>query len=242
MGNSSSEPTPEQIKDLLQEAILRNYPNPDRRGCSDQAVIRSVAAQRLPHERPEWQHITHCSPCYQDFLNYRAEFLQARRRRRRLAVAAGGAIAAAALIAAIWLSAGGPAPKVPSNVARQAPRTSPEKSSKTLTAVLNMQAVPTRGAGSANAPRDLQRLPRGHMAPLIIYLPFGSDEGTYTVALLPDEKGASPLATSTGTARIRDGLTVLEVSPDFSSFTPGTYVLSVSREGGSVWSCRFVLS
>ena len=79
------------------------------------------------------------------------------------------------------------------------------------------------------------------MAPLLIYLPFGSDEGSYTVELLRNEQASTPLATFTGTAQIHDGLTVLKVSPDLSGFSPGTYVLSASREGGPVWKCRFVL-
>jgi hypothetical protein len=245
--NPRSEPTPEEIKHLLQEAILRNYPNPERRGCFDRSTIRSVAAERLPHERPEWEHISHCSPCYQEFLEHRAEFLDEKRTRRRLAVAAGGAIAAVALITIIWLAgvrSTPSAPKVPSNATRRSTPSPTEqnKSAKTLTAVLNMQAVPTRGVESPNESRDLQRLPRGQMAPLLIYLPFGTDEGTYKADLYRDDKGSVPLATFSGTAHIRDGLTVLELSPDLSSFAAGTYVLSVSRESGSVWNCRFVLS
>src|SRR3982750_3253853 len=101
--NSRSDPTPEQIKNLLQEALLRNYPNPERRGCSDQQVLNAVPARTLPHEAPAWEHITHCSPCYQEFLAYRASFLEHRRNKRRM-FAAAGAIAAVALIAIVWLS------------------------------------------------------------------------------------------------------------------------------------------
>src|SRR3954471_21984638 len=96
--NARSEPTSEEIKHLLQEAILRNYPNPERRGCSDQQTLKAAAGKRLPHEDPLWQHITHCSPCYQEFLQYRASELESRRRRRITGV--GAAIAAVALIAA----------------------------------------------------------------------------------------------------------------------------------------------
>jgi hypothetical protein len=241
--NQRREPTPEQIKELLQASILRNYPNPDRRGCSEEQTLRSVAEKRLPHESPEWQHITHCSPCYQDFLQFRAEVLERRRHRRRRAIVAVGAIAAGALVGAIWLSTTRPAPKVPSDIARKSqPSAAQEKVAKTLTAVLNMQASPTRGPGPPSAVGDLQRLPRGQMAPLLIYLPFGSDAGTYKVDLMQDEGASTSLASFSGQAEIRDGLTVLQVSPDLSRFAPGTYVLSVSREGGQRWTCRFVLS
>lgn len=241
--NQRGEPTPEQIKELLQASILRNYPNPERRGCSDPHTLRSVAEMALPHEAPGWQHITHCSPCYQEFLEFRAEVLDRRRTRRRLVMAAGGAIATVSLIAAIWVFSVRSAPKVPSEVARRPQRAATsEKNSGTLTAVLNMQASPTRGAGPQSGAGDLQRLPRGQISPLFIYLPFGSDAGTYEVDLLQSEHASTPLASFSGRAEIRDGLTVLQVSPDLSRFPPGMYVLSVSRRNGPLWTCKFVLS
>lgn len=242
--NPQSEPTPEEIKHLLQEALLRSYPNPERKGCFDPETLRSVAKKRIPHIEPQWQHITHCSPCYQEFLGFRAEVLELRRGRRRVALITAGAIAAAALIGGLWLSANRSAPKVPSSISRglQPPSVAgQDKTGKTLTAVLNMEASPTRGSESPTA-GELQRLPRRQMAPLLIYLPFGSDPGTYKIDLLRDERTAVPLASFSGTAEIRDGLTVLQVSLDFSTFPPGTYLLAVSREGEPSWKCKFVLS
>lgn len=239
--NPKSDPTPEQIKRILQEALLRNYPNPDRRGCSDQQALKRVAAKTLPQEDALWQHITHCSPCYQEFLEYRATFLEHRRNRRRM-LASAGAIAAVALIAVVWLSTSRSAPKVPSNITTRRPSPSAPRLDvgQTVTAVLNMQASPTRGPeGTAVGPGELQRLPRGRMAPLLIYLPFGSDPGTYKVEVRNDKGDA--LSTFTGDAEIREGLTVLQVSADLSRFGPGTYVFSVLRNGSSPWSCRVVL-
>jgi hypothetical protein len=241
--NPRSEPTPEEIKHLLQEAILRNYPNPERRGCSHQQTLRALGTKRLPHEDPHWEHITHCSPCYQEFLEYRAAALDSRRSRGRIAGVA-GTIAAVALIVAIWLSTTRPAPKVPSNAANRPPvPTAPGPAEgQPLTAVLNMQASPTRGSERTPVgPGDLQRLPRGRMAPLLIYLPFGSEPGTYKVEVLRDGSSGEPLATFTGAAEIRDGLTVLQVSPDLSPLGPGTYIFSVSRNGSDPTTCRVVL-
>ena len=139
--NPQSEPTSGEIKHLLQEAILRNFPNPERRGCSDQQTLKDVAARRLPHEHPQWQYITHCSPCYQEFLQYRANLLEGRRSRRRFAAVA-GTIGAAALIAVIWLSTMRSAPKVPPNAVNHLPAgnaTAPQ-ARQALTAVLKLQA------------------------------------------------------------------------------------------------------
>ena len=247
--NDRTEPTPEQIKHLLQEAVLLNYPNPERRGCLDRPLLRQVAEQRLPYERSEWEHITHCSPCYAEFLELRAMVLQRRRSRRRITVAAAGAIAAALVAAVYYAALAPPAPRVPPTVAKQsseAPSHSgDEKATKTLTAVLNMQsASPTRGSDDGHpGPRtgDLQRLPRGRMAPLLIYLPFASEPGAYEVRVTKHEGDSAAMATFAGSADLRDGLTVLRVSPDLSSFAPGTYVLTVLRDGTRRWSCRFVL-
>jgi hypothetical protein len=72
--DNEADPTPEQIKYVLQQAILRNYPNPERKGCPDASILEGIARQRLPHEDPHWQHVSHCSPCYGEFLNLRKGF------------------------------------------------------------------------------------------------------------------------------------------------------------------------
>jgi hypothetical protein len=81
-------PTPEQIKHVLQQSILRHYPNPERKGCLDSPTITAIAHQRLPHEDPSWKHISHCSPCYREFLDCRKQFREKKARtdllRRRM--------------------------------------------------------------------------------------------------------------------------------------------------------------
>ena len=76
--DNDTEPTPEQLKYLFQQAILRDYPNPERKGCLDPSILKRVVEQRLPHEDPDWQHVSHCSPCYREFLDQRKEFKERR--------------------------------------------------------------------------------------------------------------------------------------------------------------------
>ena len=84
-------PTPEQIKHLLQESILRDYPNPERKGCLDSPITMVIAQQRLPYKESGWAHISHCSPCYREFLDFRKQFRENKiredqlRRRKRMA-------------------------------------------------------------------------------------------------------------------------------------------------------------
>lgn len=56
---------------LIQQAVLRNYPNPERKGCPGTPVIRDLAVRsaRLEIvENDDWEHIIHCSPCYAEYL------------------------------------------------------------------------------------------------------------------------------------------------------------------------------
>ncbi len=67
--------TPEQkfdrISRAVQESILRNYPNPERKGCPGDDVVREVAARTELKTDDAWEHITHCSPCYAEFLEFK---------------------------------------------------------------------------------------------------------------------------------------------------------------------------
>src|SRR5919198_3330572 len=77
-------PTPNEVKRVLQEALLRNYPNPDRKGCRGSDILREMAAQEFPDEHPFWnQHVSECSPCYREFLDFQSEIAQREARSRR---------------------------------------------------------------------------------------------------------------------------------------------------------------
>lgn len=93
-----------RLKDAVQQAILRNFPNPERKGCPGDKVVREVAERRELIEDDTWHHITHCSPCYATFLEYKDE-IRRERRRRGLLILAGTALAACLLVAvgAWWI-------------------------------------------------------------------------------------------------------------------------------------------
>jgi hypothetical protein len=93
----------------IQRAILHNFPNEERTGCPAESTVREIAqrpdritAEDDSDERSVWFHVTHCSPCYRNFLELRAAeraYEQSRSRIfRRLAVA----IAFAAVGALGW--------------------------------------------------------------------------------------------------------------------------------------------
>src|SRR5438445_5828065 len=121
--NKPDAPTSEQVKRVLQEALLRNYPNPDRTGCHGSAVLREMAEREFPHEHPFWdEHVSHCSPCYREFLDFRNQVLAGESRNRRntrLAVAAVGALAVAVGSIYFFLQQPQGEPKPTANLAPQ---------------------------------------------------------------------------------------------------------------------------
>src|ERR1700722_11248076 len=93
----------DRIKRQLQDTILKDYPNPERKGCPGDPVLRELAA-RPPDDSleqdPRWRHITHCSECYRELLGFRAELKKrAKARGAKIGMAAAVLIAAGTLIA-----------------------------------------------------------------------------------------------------------------------------------------------
>src|SRR5580704_4714416 len=77
--NESPESKFDRLKKQLQDAILRDYPNPERKGCPGGAVLRELAERPLGQaveDDPNWAHITHCSECYREFLASNIAFRQ----------------------------------------------------------------------------------------------------------------------------------------------------------------------
>ena len=79
-----------RILDLLGRGLSRDFPNPQRVGCPDSAVLRGVAAHKLPlSEADRWlNHFSSCSPCFQEFTQFRKQAVDRRRTQIWLAAAA----------------------------------------------------------------------------------------------------------------------------------------------------------
>ena len=240
---SGQNPTPEAMKRVLQEAVLRGYPNPERRDCPAPEALRAAANRRLPDEDPVWPHVSHCSPCYREFLDMRAT---ARERHRTVQALMALALAVAGVIVVVVLaivSVVGPGSgSRPGPISRAEPSI-PGKSPDTrmVTAVLNVQESPAPGTRGAAGNSDLQHVPRADLPPLLIYLPVGSETGEYRIEVRK-ENDRSPLVAFVGTAAISDGLTALRIHADLSQLPKGTYILLVSRQPATLWACRSVLA
>ena len=63
----------DRLQSEIQEGILKGYPNPERRGCLDSDGIHALAQRSAQfddtiEDDPNWKHVTHCSPCYAEYL------------------------------------------------------------------------------------------------------------------------------------------------------------------------------
>jgi hypothetical protein len=66
-----------RVQKKLQQAILTSYPNPNREGCPGEEVLEDLARRAAEQGTLEgdehWEHVTHCSPCYREFLDAREQ-------------------------------------------------------------------------------------------------------------------------------------------------------------------------
>jgi hypothetical protein len=218
--SESPEQISNEIQDLLQQSVLNNFPNPDRRGCLGEQVVRDVAARWLPVQDSAWEHITHCSPCFWEFLGFRRELTDARKRLvRRNRIVLVSALAAAGIAGvAIW-TGGLHGIRTPTTVA----------------AVVRVDLRPFAPVRS-----EVQNPPVGTQVAatlsrrairLEISLPVGSDEGKYDVRLMDSE--LRPLMSSNAATAFTDHIVSLSVAFDLTRLAPGSYLLGVHGPDGN---------
>lgn len=200
--------------DLLTWGLSREFPNPDRVGCPDSAILRGIALRKLQlaEVEPWLEHLGSCSPCFQEFTELRKEAASQRRRTQVWLVAA---------VVLIFAGAGWLWMRTQHSV--QPPET----------AVLDLRELSVaRGQNPTEAdqrPLELQHSARH----LILDLPIGSKEGAYNLTLL-SESGNQIWSTS-GTAELRDHNVSLRVDVDVSGVQPGLYFLAL-RQPGVEWT------
>ena len=215
MGEETPEQKFEQISRVVQESILRNYPNPERRGCPGDEVVRTLAGRTELQADNGWERITHCSPCYAEFLAYKDQFRRERQRevrlRRRTLI---GLAAAAVVMAPVVL------------ISRH-----DESNDDVLIAEWDLE----RYAPSRGLDEDQNRAPfraplkRGRIR---ARLPLGTEDGVYQIEVRRTEEGPA-LKTATGNAQILEGHTILPFKIDLSDLPAGSYFAAIGGRGKS---------
>jgi hypothetical protein len=211
--------TPEQkynrIAAAVHQTILQNFPNPDRVGCPGDARLREVAARRTIIEDDDWQHITHCSPCYAEFLDAKEQIRRSGRRARTLGLIAGTTvlILLAGAVGYRYLAQSG-------------------SSDQVITAAFEPATLDLKdSSGTRGDEKALQKavpvLPRRPLE-LTIILPFGSEAGTYQFQFVDAE--GHVLKSGEATAAVSNGSTALKTKLDTSNLAAGDYRIGLRQQ------------
>ena len=216
-----SDPLRFQIENEMDLLLGRAHPNPTREGCPPRETLVSLSRRELPIGDPAFDHLSKCSPCYQEFRALQQRDAAARTsaaRRKRLAYAAAAVLVLA--LAGSWFALrGGNGASVSAPTVNE---TVPQVASLDLRPLAVTRSEEQKGAGPLE-------VPRGRVNATIL-LPVGSSPGMYEVRILDHDLRVR--ASTTGSAEIRNYITTLEAMLDTSGLDVGDYQLTLRREGG----------
>ena len=223
-----------EILAAASKVFRKAFPNSERAGCPAQTALRSVVRKRCEAGEGEriLEHITCCSACFGEYEG----ILRKEKVAKNLKLLTLCATLVITIGAAIWFKALRDAPIVspsaPVIVQAPPPTPVPPKPFEVATVDLrNRSAV----RGENGAPADdvvVASLP-AQPVDLSVYLPIGSEEGRYEVAIL--RAGNNPLIAIGGSATLQNRKITLQLRTDLTGFTPGRYLLGV-RKGNFRWA------
>jgi hypothetical protein len=215
----------------LQEHVLERYPNPERKGCIDHAILETwvYSPQKLDLSDPKYLHVLKCAECTRELIELRKQ-----RDEQRGAQTRNGAArprnwqwAGIAAILLCCLAIAGLAywrvhsAKMPSQTASAIP----------VAETIDLsQAGTIRGGATSTVPPV--NLPRRVIA-VHILLPYFSPGGKYVVSVTPDRNGSPARAEGLGTANVNGFHADLNVTLDLRNLGEGTYYLATTHEGDS---------
>ena len=205
-----------RVRDVFEQSALHDYPNPGRIGCPGSEFLRVLVNDRssLSVHDPRLDHLTRCSPCFQEFAVLRDE-KRARLKRSRLMMIAAGVVVLT-LGAGIYIQRWGRSAGSGFHLESSGSRFMAENLD-----LKDWSMVRGGGERPSSSPRPrVFRLARRKLD-LTIALPFASDSGEYEfqVAREPEQSVIS----WSGTAAIQDGAKLVRVKVDLSRLAPGRY-------------------
>ena len=200
--------------EILRQGLATEFPNPERIGCPGSSLLQGIAQGKvsLTEAEPWLDHLGSCSPCFQEFKEFRTQATS--QRRRLLTLVATAAVLLFAVGGWLWVRA------------RHSVQT-------TETAVLDLrERSVVRGQNPSDTGQAPLEIPRTAKH-LVLDLPIGSKEGPCEVGLITDT--GDELLRATGTAELQDHITGLRVDVDLTRIRPGKYSLGV-RQPSLEWT------
>ncbi len=79
---SQSNAADKRLLDILRQGLATEFPNPERIGCPGSALLKGIAQGKvsLTEAEPWLDHLGSCSPCFQEFKEFRRQSAIQRRR------------------------------------------------------------------------------------------------------------------------------------------------------------------
>jgi hypothetical protein len=204
------------------------FPNSERAGCPPPITLLSVVRKRCEAGESEriFEHMTCCSACFGDY----EALLRKERVSRNLQLLTLCAVLVITIGAAIWFNVFRSAPAVrPSEplVVQKAPPPAPAPPTPVEIATVDLRNRSTvRGETGSTSEVVVASLPAQPLD-LSIFLPIGSEEGQYEVAIL--RAGNNPLLAIGGSATLQNRKISLQLRADLTGFAPGRYLLGVRK-------------
>ena len=216
-----ADPSRFQIENEMDLLLGRAHPNPAREGCPPRELLVSLSRRELPMGDPAYDHLSKCSPCYQEFraLQQRDATIRASAARRKQLVYAAAAVLVLAVVGSWFALRQGDGAPVSAPTVNE---TVPQVASLDLRPLAVTRSEEQKSAGPLE-------VPRGGVNATIL-LPVGSSPGVYEVRIL--DRDLRVRASTTGTAEVRNYITTLEATLDTSDLDVGDYQLTLRREGG----------
>ena len=177
-------------------------------------MLRGIAQHKIPlSQADKWlNHLSSCSPCFQDFLKFRTE-TAGRRRVLQMALAA-AAVILIVIGGFLWVG-------------------SRSSSVQTATATIDLRE---RSIARGESPTDMGEAPlelSKRTRHLVLDLPVGSKEGIYELALLGG--GGEAVRTTAGMAQLKNHTMILKADIDLTGVSSGSYLFGV-RQSGLEWN------
>ncbi len=204
----------ERLREQVQKAILRDYPNPERKECPEIAILRDFAERPLTSTISDddlnWKHVTHCSECYRDFLDLNKAYRERAKSRRSVQPwLVGAAISLFALASLIYLWRG---------IARPTRHQNAEFAYAQQT--IDLPSMTRSGDLADVKPIVLRREPNR----LTVQLPVGSEAGRYEFQLQAQNL---LVLSAEANAEVHNGITAFTIPLDFSKLHSGDYMIVI---------------